>query len=285
MVRRHMQEPTGEFNPRVGIITPTTGNQDFADCLKSIAAQDYPNLQHYVVVDGPMYEAKVRALLGEEIRPNVTLIVLPENTGRAGYYGYRIYGSIPLQINTDFVCFLDEDNWLNPNHVSSLVRLAGKLDLDWAYSLRNITSPDGEILFEDNCDSLGFWGTWLSQQHHIDISCYLLKRELAASLAWIFNRKGYSTDNIDSDRGMCRWLLYHNPKGFTTGEYTVNYRLSRPARKDPLGRPPNADLHFYQDGNEHMHALYKYFPWRKPTRYKFNPKTDYRQIVPDPPAR
>ena len=119
MVPFYMQDPTREFSPTVGIITPTTGDQTFGVCVESIAAQDYPNLHHYIVVDGPMHEAKVRAILGDKIRPRVTVIVLAENTGRGGYYGYRIYGSIPLQINTDFVCYLDEDNWLNKNHVSS----------------------------------------------------------------------------------------------------------------------------------------------------------------------
>jgi glycosyltransferase involved in cell wall biosynthesis len=268
-----------DYNPSVGVITPTTGDKDFGVCLASVAAQDYPNLRHYIVVDGPMHEAKVRAILGEKIWPRVTLIVLPEPTGKNGYYGYRIYGSIPLQINTDFVCYLDEDNWFNQNHVSSLVKLAGKHNLDWAYTLRNITAPDGTILFEDNCDSLGIWGSWHSQQHHIDISCYLVKRDLAASLAWIFNRKGYSSEHMDSDRALCRWLLHNNPKGFTTGEYSVNYRLSGPDKRDPLGRETDSALHFYQDGNAYMQGLYKFFPWRKATLYHLDTKTDLRRVV------
>ena len=55
-----MQDPTPEFSPRVGIITPSTGDKTFGVCVESIAAQDYPNIQHYIVVDGPMHEAKVR---------------------------------------------------------------------------------------------------------------------------------------------------------------------------------------------------------------------------------
>lgn len=239
--------------PSVGIITPTTGAVELEDCLRSVRRQSYPHIVHYIVVDGPEHEHKVRMHLGD-FTDNVRVLTLPEPTGNSGYYGHRIYAALPYLVNTDFVSFLDEDNWYEPTHIQSLVELTARHRLEWAYSLRNVVSKDGTFLCEDNCDSLGLWGQWYSEHNHIDTSCYFLKREIACKGSAIWNRKGYSEAELDPDKEFCKWLIGYSIRGYTTGNYTVNYRLG--SSEDTIHKE------FFIQGNEVMRDTYKHFPWR-----------------------
>lgn len=263
--------------PSVAVITPTIGSEELAECIESISRQIYKNIIHYVVVDGQHFLDKVNSVLSKVSNSErVKLVVLPENTGGQGYYGHRVYGAFPYLVNSDFVSFLDEDNWFDDDHISKLVDLVLEKKLEWAYSLRKVMSKNGDFICNDDCDSLGIWGKWLSEQNHIDANCYFLKRELAIRSSTIWNRKGYSSDILNPDKALCRWLLNNELKGYTTGSYTMNYRLG--------SSDNSATTKYFLDGNIAMRNKYKYFPWTNGHLHEIRPAINFRRIIYSEPA-
>ncbi len=162
----------------VSVITPTTGNPLLKKALQSVQDQDYDNIEHLIVIDGKEREEKAQNILSEMqlIKPT-HIMSLPYPTGKNRYNGHRIYGSSCYIANGDYLIFLDEDNWFEPFHVSSLVESILQDQLDWAYALRNIVDEQGQFIAHDDCESLGKWPAYNEQYHHVDTSCYCLKKK------------------------------------------------------------------------------------------------------------
>ena len=121
-----------KFNPRVAVFTPTVGTKHLKLNIESVEKQTYSNYIHYVVIDGPQFENEVRDNFDNDVDRRI--ISLPENTGHSQYNGHRIYGAMPYLTDADYVIFLDEDNWIDSNHIEGLVEVAK--DKDWAFSFR-----------------------------------------------------------------------------------------------------------------------------------------------------
>ena len=69
---------------KVSIITPTTGNSYLAECIESVRAQTYENIEHIVVVDGKDRWEKAEPILRASEFPNGRnehICVLPYPTG------------------------------------------------------------------------------------------------------------------------------------------------------------------------------------------------------------
>ena len=96
----------------VVIITPTIGSDHLIDCVTSVQQQTYDNVKHLVVIDGGHHISKVMPLIGEGNKTNCRVCVLPTNVGANGWYGHRIYAAFSYLVNEDYICFLDEDNWV-----------------------------------------------------------------------------------------------------------------------------------------------------------------------------
>lgn len=241
----------------VTIITPTTGASYLTQNLKSVNNQTYDNLKHYVVIDGPAFTEKVTDQLYKDKYSSVELFHLPENTGHSQYNGHRIYGAIPFLCNSDYVMFLDEDNWIDSNHVESLVKVAE--NNDWAFSLRKIVDQDGSIICNDDCENLGLWPTCLSQQElFVDVGAYFLPTQLAVQLAPIWYRRArHPDDQPEVDRAMMQTLLQYAFKYDTNGQYTLNYRVGN--------RADSVQAKFFLWGNEQTKSRYPdgNYPWRK----------------------
>ena len=107
---------------RTTIITPTVGTKKLQQAIESVQNQTVP-CKHIVVVDGKEHFMKAMKVFRITGFKGQTL-VLEENTGGkwAGYRwnGHRIYAGIPAMVNTDFVSFLDEDNWFEPDFVEKM---------------------------------------------------------------------------------------------------------------------------------------------------------------------
>ena len=239
-------------NRSVVVITPTTGSDHLAKSIESVEGQSYSNVKHVIVIDGKERVAPASAILNRY--NNVQVISLPETTGDKGFQGHRIYSSIPTLLNSDYICFLDEDNWYEPNHVESLVELIENHGLDWAYSLRRIVRKDGNYVCNDDCNSLGRWPSYDGGYHHIDTSCYMLRRSVAMATADAWNRSDLDGTGA-ADRVMCKVLMSRFSFFHTTGKYTANYRLA--SRSSEAG-----DIRYYTDGNRVHSRLYNHYPWQ-----------------------
>lgn len=235
----------------VTVITPTTGAPELVDALISVAKQDYKGeVVHLLVVDGVQFLDKVNEAI-EASGKSPRVLVLPENTGFDGWNGHRIYASVPMLINTDYISFLDEDNWFLPNHISSLAEVLERESALISFSLRGIYSKSGDYLGDDNCESLGLWPIWDMENGNylIDTSCYLFKAEVIQQTCPIWRRK------LIADRAYAQYL--HSAlvgKFSTTGLHTLGYRLGNTER--------SVTWAYFNQGNYHQQKKYpEGFPW------------------------
>jgi glycosyltransferase involved in cell wall biosynthesis len=234
----------------VSIITSSIGTTELYKACSSVLEQDYKKTNYIVVSDGPKYKSKVKKQL-KEFKNKYISLELPYNTGAGGIGGYRSYIALSFLVNSDYICFLDEDNWLDSNHVSSLVNLMNSNEkLDWCYSLRKVYTKDEQYLFNDDCESLGKWPVWTSQNnYHVDIGAYFFKTEFVRSFIGVLNRP------VIGDRVLLSYLLKYSLENFAcSGQYTLNYRLG--------GNPNSVTKEFFIEGNKKIKQLYpEKFPW------------------------
>ena len=238
------------------VIIPTTGTPELRKAVESVLNQTY-DTQCYVVIDGDQYTNQSWDVLNDfhkffiDIHKNNKLKIskLPINVGANGFYGHRIYAAFTHLINTDYVLYLDQDCWFEPNHVQSCIEKIEKNKLDWSYSLRLITDKKGNYICEDNCESLGKWQTYHGI-NHIDTNNYCIPTKTAIRLASAWHG-GWGQDRV-----WFQTLATHFKNFDCTGEYTVNYRVD--------GNAGSVNADFFKNGNDIMNGKYKgVFPWKK----------------------
>lgn len=223
---------------RIMVITPTTGKDTVLKAIGSVNSQTVPT-EHLIVKDGKVDNPLIYATKTRKI------ITLPENIGRNGWYGHRVYAAMPLMVNADYILFLDEDNWFEPNHVETLINKIKSKDLMWSYSLRRICNEEGEFLCEDDCESLGRWPTFYDHMlNFVDTNCYCFRRDYLVSVAHHFYGQW------GQDRVFYKEVAKALPSFGCTGEATVNYRA------------PKRLHQMFKEGNEVIKKSYQTLPWR-----------------------
>ncbi len=237
----------------VVVITPTIGSPKLADAIKSVQQQTYKNVKHLLVVDGKEhYLSTMNALPVSFETTEFDVMTLPYNTGANGFYGHRIYAGVPHLLNADYIFFLDEDNWYEPDHVASLVEVLDRGN-DFAYSLRKIFNPDKSYVADDNCEALGKWPIYFTHndpQYLIDTSSFAFKREFLQKTCHLWH-SGWG-----GDRRYFYSVLAGNPKWDTNYKHTLCYRLD--------GNPKSVNEEFFIKGNAEQLKHYNgELPWLK----------------------
>jgi glycosyltransferase involved in cell wall biosynthesis len=231
---------------RVAVVTPTIASEHLVKCIDSVDKQTYEDIVHYIFIDGCQYEPKAREMLVGS--PKTRMIELEENVGK-GWYGHRVYAACSFLVNADVICYLDEDNFFEPNHIETVVKKLQEGN-DWVYSLRNIHDKEGKFLCEDNCESLGKWPVYFNPEvHHIDTSCFAVRRDVAVHIghAW-YGQWG-------ADRQFFGAIKKYFPKYSCTNQYTTNYRLD--------GNENSVNEEFFIEGNKINSEKYQgNFPWK-----------------------
>lgn len=251
----------------VTVITPTVGSSKLKDAVRSVQKQTYSNIDHLLVVDGREYQDKAwkaeldawRDIPTNEKDIHTRTLVLPYNTGKTGgnFYGHRIYAAIPHLINSDYIFFLDEDNWYESDHVASLVEVL-ECGNDFAYSLRQIYEPDMTYVCHDNCEALGKWPIFFTynqaeKQHLIDTSAFAFKREFIQKTCHFWHH-GWGGDR----HYLWNSILIHHPNWDTNYKHTLCYRLD--------GNPGSVNREFFIKGNEAQLENYNgVLPWLQKT--------------------
>ncbi len=97
----------------VTVVLPTMGRPEVLRALESVRGQTHGEVRTVVVLDDPSREDFVRGVLEKEL-----LIVTQGRTGGANArnVGLRVAA-------TEFVAFLDDDDWWEPDKVSAQVRV------------------------------------------------------------------------------------------------------------------------------------------------------------------
>ena len=231
---------------KVAVVTPTIGSEHLTKCIQSVDEQTYGDLTHYIFIDGNQYKSKVEEII--EGASKVRTITLEENVGK-GWYGHRVYAACSFLVNADVIIYLDEDNWFDPCHVEKMVKTLEKGN-DWVYSLRKIYDKEGNYLCEDNCESLGKWPVYFSDEvFHVDTSSFAIKRDCAVRIghAW-YGQWG-------ADRQFFHNLKQHFRNYDCTGFHTMCYRLD--------GNPNSVNKDFFDQGNEAQYLKYGgNYPWK-----------------------
>ena len=224
---------------RIMVITPTTGKDTLKDAVNSVIDQTI-EVEHLLVADGR------DATKNPHFNSTKHRMVLPENVGGNGWYGHRVYAAMPLMVNADYILFLDEDNWFEPNHVETMINKIKSKDLMWAYSLRRIVDERAQYVCDDDCESLGRFPTFYDHTiNFVDTNCYCFRREFLVSVAHYFYGQW------GADRQFYRFTSKLLPSFGCTGEATVNYRA------------PERLLGMFEEGNKAMKKAYGELPWRK----------------------
>lgn len=235
---------------KVAVVTPTIGADCLSQCVESVQKQTYENLTHYIYLDGEQYYDKINSVLSQYSgRRTIKTTSLEENVGK-GWYGHRVYAACSYLVNADVICYLDEDNWFDENHVEKLIQTIQKGN-DWAFSLRKIYDKDGTFLCEDNCESLGKWPAYFNDGvYHIDTSSFAVTHNCATRIghAW-YGQWG-------ADRQFFHNLKQNFPKFDCSGVHSLCYRLD--------GNPNSVTKEFFEKGNTINEQKYPDgFPWKK----------------------
>ena len=155
----------------VTIITPTTGNPTLHKAISSVQEQT-THVRHLIVVDGPDFIDDVHEQMPRSPLMPIDILVLPENTGRrtGDYYGHRIYSGVPALINTPYISFLDEDNWIKPAFVQEMRNAITHKKI--ATCRRTIYAHNEMYITDDTFESIGDNGEYILY----DTNTYMFNR-------------------------------------------------------------------------------------------------------------
>lgn len=232
------------MSERIMVITPTTGKDTVKKAVESVANQAIKT-EHLLVMDGKESLDRFSNLGHVWTNGHTQTMTLFENVGGNGWYGHRVYAAMPLLVNADYILFLDEDNWFEPNHVETMINKIKSKDLMWSYSLRRICNEAGEYLADDDCESLGRWPTFYDHTvNFVDTNCYCFRRDYLVNVAHAFYGQW------GADRPFYKAASTKLPSFGCTGLATVNYRA------------PDRLLDMFKAGNEAMKKSYVNLPWR-----------------------
>lgn len=222
----------------VAVVTATTGRQQLLQAVESVEEQTYP-CKHYIFFDGE----------GDDnyygpFPDNAVFCKLPVKTGGNGMMNGGIVAASAFLVQEDMICWLDDDNWFEPNHIEKLVEAKG--DKPYSYSLRALRNVDGSFFANDDFESLG---------HHsgfIDLNCYLMDRNIAVQIAPLWYKT--TGELMVGDRFVYQALIQNQLDSACSGLYTLNYRLNE--KRDLRG--------FFFEGNIKNRAQHPDgFPWAK----------------------
>ncbi|OOS00734.1 hypothetical protein B0187_00070 [Haemophilus paracuniculus] len=220
----------------VAIVTATIGKPELERAIKSVQAQTYP-CRHYVFVDGEQFWAEAKAILSRY--PNVIATYLPMNTGRLSWKNSCINAIAPFMVEEDYLAFLDDDNWFEPNHIETVMACLKTHRSDYVYSLRNFVDLNGDFVCRDTIESIGHFSHKVPEKLYvpllcngveipitvttpqyslIDVGCYFLPKSVAISVAQAWYEGGEK-----NDANVFRELNQRGMIGKCSGLYTLNY--------------------------------------------------------------
>jgi len=131
------EDPTGKKN-QVSIICRTLGRPELQEALRSISSQDYANIE-IILVDATGDNSLDLAAVGD--RPLVLI-----TTGAALSRSQAANAGLEAA-HGKYIQFLDDDDWVDSNHVSQLVStLESSEETAAAYSSTQKTNASGESL-------------------------------------------------------------------------------------------------------------------------------------------
>lgn len=113
------------MKPKVSIIVPVYGVEKYIrQCLNSLLAQRYTPLEIIVIDDGS--PDKCPEICDEYAQKNSNIILLHQANRGVGYSRNR---GISIA-SGDYICFVDPDDWIEPNMISAMANAAIEQNAD-----------------------------------------------------------------------------------------------------------------------------------------------------------
>lgn len=169
------------------VVIPTVLRPVLKRAVRSVFAQDFPGtVQVLVGIDIVKGERAILDELRAECPERMVLTVFDlgysTSTRNGGYYnvwgGGALRTILSFAANSQYVAYLDDDNWWAPNHLSSLrAAIEGH---DWAYAYRWYVDPDTqEPLCVDRWESLGPGRGMYAKAYNgfVDANCYFIDKK------------------------------------------------------------------------------------------------------------
>lgn len=192
---------------RVAVITPyfRESLEQLQRCHKSVADQTYPDVTHFMVADGHP--------LAEIDSWPVRHMPLPWNHSDYGDTPRAVAAMSACSQRFDAIAFLDADNWYEPHHIETLVRIQAETKAHIVTATRNLIRPDDTRLAV--C-------TQSNGVDFCDMNCFFFTRPAFGALGqWAFKDPAAS---IVDDYVLWHIVKSSNARLAHSSEPTVNYR-------------------------------------------------------------
>ena len=219
----------------VAVIMPTVGRDSILDAVNSVYAQeDVGCIQLLIGIDVLMGDAtQLRALLDRAPNHVTPCLFYPgysTSVRHGGIHPAHDGGSLRTALtylaNARYITYLDDDNWWNPNHLSSM--LSAIANRDWAFALRWFVHPESrQAVCVDDWESVGpgrgiflqKFGGW------VDPNCLMIdKLACEPVLRWWCIPLPGDKQAMSADRHVYDWLQRKSAPG-ETGLATVFYAM------------------------------------------------------------
>jgi glycosyltransferase involved in cell wall biosynthesis len=224
---------------RIAVVTPYYREDDLVlrACHESVCRQSYP-ASHILVADGHPQD-----WLSDTAAQH---IVLPVN--------HRDYGDTPRVVASlsamaqgfDGIAYLDADNWYQPNHIETIVRLRAETGAAICSTRRSIHRPDGSLL--GYCEAS-------EGEDFVDTNCLAVFKEAFHLLPhWTLMP---TWAHVLGDRMMWHVLKQSGLKRSHSLERTVSYRSMYEFHYRKLGEVPPVGARPPEDIGEAIKTWYR----------------------------
>lgn len=217
---------------KIAVVTPyyRESLQELLLAHQSVMAQDAA-VTHIMVADGHPNPAVAGW--------NCQHLVLPSAHGDAGNFARGVGALHAFQGGAECVCFLDADNWLEPNHASSLYSAITATESDVGVSRRALRRLDGSVLDPLDPESDGFrfadTGTVMLRRSALEIAALwaTLPAELSGAgdqFIWAaVNNRGFKVARTDtpSMNYKTRWAVHYVGRGEVPPRGAVDLTIVR----------------------------------------------------------
>jgi hypothetical protein len=177
---------------KAAVVTTTNGRASLRKATQSVYDQTR-SCRHYIVTDGIMSFDDFAVM--REAYPRSEMLWCSQKVGGKNLEARRLLAASSFLVKEDVVFFLNDDDWYEPDHVESLMRIIEDGN-DWAYSHRKVFDQNGGYVCDDLCESLGeehdIWDS--PGQQFVETCSVACRTEMMVKLAQVYWPVGYGPD-------------------------------------------------------------------------------------------